>query len=209
MKQCNERGEFLTSDEPPASPAARSLTDWSPFNSRVGFELAEFIFAEAELSRRKADHLLELWTATLVPCGIAPPIADYRDLLQQVDSIPLGDVPWESFCLSYNNPPPQTTCPPEWKIAEYEVWFRNPREVIKSILSNPEFDGHVDYSAFQEFEGSQRRYCNMMSGDWSWEQSVCHVASEFIVTNNFVTGHNIYRPFDTWCDVHTDHPWVG
>ena len=151
---------------------AQPVTDWFPFNPRISFELANFIFTKAELLRKKADRLLMLWSASLAPYGIPPPIADYTDLLRQVDSIPLGDVPWESFCLSYNNPPPMTEDLPEWKTTEYEVWYHNPREVIKGILSNPEFDSHVDYSAYREFEGSRRWYCDMMSGDWSWAQSV-------------------------------------
>ena len=176
-KRCNERGEFLASDMPSTLPMVRPATDWSPFNSCIGFELADLIFAEAELSRKKADHLLQLWTASLVPHGVLPPITDYTDLLRQVNSIPLRDIPWESFCLRYDDPPPMTTYSPEWKTAEYEVWYRNPQEVIKGILSNPEFDSHIDYSAYREFEGTQRWYSDMMSGNWSWGQSVRHTTA--------------------------------
>jgi hypothetical protein len=171
-KRCNEHGEFVISEEPPAPPTLRSETDWAPFDSRVGFELAEFIYAEAELSKKKANRLLELWAATLVPHGTQPPIKDYADLLQKIDSVPLGNIPWECFSLGYDGPPSETTHTAEWKTAKYEVWFRNPREVIKGILGNVEFDGHIDYSAYQEFEGSQRLYSNMMSGNWVWRQSV-------------------------------------
>lgn len=159
----------------------QSVTDWFPFNSRVGFELADFIFTEAELSRKKTDQLLEILAATLIPYGALPPIADHMDLLRQIDSIPLGDVPWECFSLSYDNPPPKTDHPPEWKITEYEVWFRNPCEVIKGILSNPEFNGHIDYSAYREFEDFQCRYCDMMSGDWVWRQSVRCIVGELLL----------------------------
>ena len=176
-QRCNEHGESLAPGMPPVPPMLRSVTDWSPFNSRVGFELAEFIFSEAELSRKKIDCLLELWAATLVPYGTLPPFTNHVNLLRQVDSIPLGGVPWESFSLGYKNPPPKSTRPPEWKITEYDVWFRNPCEAIKEILGNSEFDGHIDYSAYREFEHSQRRYCNMMSGDWAWQQSVCLASS--------------------------------
>jgi hypothetical protein len=172
-KRCNERGEFLPVDAPPQSPTVLPATDWSPFDSRVDFELADFIFAKAELSKKKTNHLLDLLAATLVPHGISTPIADHTELLRRIDSIPLGDVPWESFSLGFDDPPQKSTRPPEWKLTEYEVWFRNPREVIKGILGNPEFDGHLDYSAYQEFEDFQRRYSNMMSGDWAWRQSVC------------------------------------
>ena len=154
----------------------QSAANWFPFNSRVGFEFADFAFSEAELSKKKVDRLLELWAAALIPHGVVPPISNHMDLLRQVDSIPHGSVPWESFCLSYDGPQPETARPPEWKVTEYEVWFRNPRDVIKGILANPELDGHIDYSAYREFEDSQRRYCNVMSGDWAWRQSVCYVA---------------------------------
>ncbi|KAF9648905.1 hypothetical protein BDM02DRAFT_3235661, partial [Thelephora ganbajun] len=133
--------------------------DWFPFNSCISFELTDFVFTEAELSKKKVNCLLELWAAMLIPHGVPPPTHNHTDLLQQVDSIPLGNVPWECFCLSYNRPPPKTNCPPKWKFTKYEVWFCNPCEVIKDILSNTEFNG------------SQCWYCNMMSGDWAWQQS--------------------------------------
>lgn len=182
-KQCNEGGEFLTTDTLPALPTARPATDWFPFTSRVGFELADFVFTQAELSKKKINCLLELWAAMLVPHGAPPPITDHTDLLRQIDSIPLGDVPWESFSLGYDNPPPQTTRPPEWKTTKYDIWFRNPREVVKGILGNREFDGHIDYSAYQEFEDSKRRYCDMMSGDWAWRQSVRRIPHRHIHTD--------------------------
>jgi hypothetical protein len=182
--ECDEQGEFLIPDVPPVPPTERSVTDWSPFNSRVGFELADFIFSEAELSKKKVNCLIELWTATLVPHETLPPFTGHIDLLQQIDLIPLGDVPWESFSLSYDDPPPKSTRPPEWKITEYEVWFRNPCEVIKGILGNPEFDSHIDFSTYQEFEDSQRRYCNMMSGDWAWRQSVRCILCRYVTTIN-------------------------
>lgn len=80
-KRCNERGEFLTSDVPPAPLAIQSDTDWFPFSSCVGFELADFLFTKVELSKKKVNHLLELWGATLLPYGIPPPISDHVDLL--------------------------------------------------------------------------------------------------------------------------------
>jgi len=119
-------------DVMPVLPTVQPESDWFPFDSRVGFELANFVFSEAELSKKKVNHLLELWAATLIPHGVQPPITDHMDLLRQIDSIPLGNVPWESFCLSYDGPLPETTRPPEWKITEYEIWFRNPRDVIKA-----------------------------------------------------------------------------
>jgi len=44
--------------------AVKADNDWSPFASQAGFELAEFLFTNAELSQRKINNLLKLWAAT-------------------------------------------------------------------------------------------------------------------------------------------------
>ena len=164
-QRCDQRGTFLPPEAPPEPPTTKADDDWSPFTSRVGFELAEFLFAEAELSQKKIDKLLELWAATLAPHGDSPPIIDHQDLHRQIDAIGLGDVQWESASLKYNRPLPKTTRSPEWMTTEYDVWFRDPREVVKNILASPDFEGQIDYVAYQEFDGEQRQYGNVMSGD--------------------------------------------
>ena len=179
-RRCDGDGTFLSPNAPLELPTTtKADDDWSPFTSRAGFELAEFLFTEAELSQKKIDKLLELWTATLIPHGDSPPIANHQHLHRQIDAIKLGDVQWENVSLKYNGPLPTITRPPEWKTAEYDVWYRNPREVIKNMLSRTDFDGHIDYMAYQEFDGEKRQYGNMMSGDWSWRQSVRSLFSKF------------------------------
>ena len=146
--------------------------DWSPFASRAGFELAEFMFTDAELSQKKINKLLELWAATLVPHGNSPPITNHRNLHQQIDAVELNNVRWENACLRYKGPLPRTTRHPEWKTAGYDVWYRDPRQAIKNILASLDLEGHVDYVAYQEFNGEERQYSNLMSGNWSSRQSV-------------------------------------
>lgn len=178
-QRCDKDGIPTPPNAPPEVPTVKADDDWSPFTSRAGFEFAEFAFADAELSRRKINKLLDLWAATLIPHGDSPPIANHRDLHQQIDAIKLGTVPWENAYLKYDGPLPEVTRPPEWKTAGYDVWYRNPRDVIKNILASPDFEGHVDYTTYQEFSGEQRQYTNMMSGDWAWQQSVCFARSNF------------------------------
>lgn len=139
------------------------------------------MYSDAELSQRKIDTLLELWSASLVPHNDSPPITNYRDLHRQIDAIELGNVSWENTCLKYNGPLPETTRTPEWMTSEYDVWYRNPRQMIKNILARPDFEGHVDYAAYQEFISEQRRYGNLMSGDWAWQQSVRCAHSIFVL----------------------------
>ena len=179
-QRCDRHGIPVLPGTPPEVQTINANNDWSPFGSRVGFKLAEFMFADAQLSRRKIKKLLELLAAALVPHGDSPPITNRQDLHWQIDAIKLGNVQWESTCIKYNGPCPEVTCPPEWKTAEYEVWHRNLREVIKHILSNADFDGHIDYVAYQEFDGEKRQYSNMMSGDWASRQSVCFSCLMFL-----------------------------
>jgi len=56
----------------------------------------------------------------------------------------------------------------------YDVWYRDPNAVVEALLSNPDFDNHFDYVPYHEFEPSgQRRWENMMSGNWAWNHAVC------------------------------------
>ena len=163
---------FISPNTPPEPLTPKAENDWSPFASRAGFELAEFLFADAQLSQKKINHILELWAATLIPHNDSTPIANHLDLHRQIDTISLGDIQWEHDYLKYTGPLPAETHHPEWKTAEYDIWYRDPRQVIKNILARPDFDGHVDYAAYQEFNREKRQYGNMMSGDWVWRQSV-------------------------------------
>jgi len=171
-RRCDREGIFVPPNAPPESPTPKANDDWFPFTSRAGFELADFLFTNAQLSQKKIDDLLELWAATLIPHGDSAPIANHLDLHRQIDAIDLGDVQWEHAYLKYEGPLPETTHHPEWKTTEYDIWYRDPRQVIKNILARPDLEGHIDYTAYQEFNGEKRQYGNMMSGDWAWRQSV-------------------------------------
>lgn len=178
-RRCDRNGVFVPPDTPPELPVAKANDDWSPFASRAGFELAELLFANAQLSQKKIDHLLELWAATLIPHNDFAPITNHLDLHQQIDAINLGNARWEHTDLKYQGPLPTTTRHPEWKTTVYDLWYRDPRRVVDDILANPEFNGHIDYAAYQEFNGEKRQYGNVMSGEWAWRQSVRIARSTF------------------------------
>jgi len=40
------------------------------------------------------------------------------------------------------------------------------------MLARLDLEGHIDYVAYQEFDGEKQQYGNMMSGDWTWRQSI-------------------------------------
>ena len=77
----------------------------------------------------------------------APPFRNHKDLYSTIDSIPLGDVTWESFFLRYNGTRPDDEAP-RWMDANYDIWFRDPRTLIHNILSNPGFNGGFDFMPY-------------------------------------------------------------
>lgn len=109
------------------------------------------------------------------------PYAHSRDLLSTIDSVPFGDVPWQGFKVRYRGELPAS--PPSWMTAEYEVWFRNPLEVLESQLGNPEFAEHMDWAAKKIYsENGKRQFVDLMSADWAWEQSVSLVMLRTVCT---------------------------
>jgi hypothetical protein len=131
------------------------------------------------------DFIFNLWAASLAEHGDVPPFSSHNDMYDTIDSTPLGDLPWESFSLQYNGVLPDGAAP-SWMSAEYDVWFRNPQLLVHHILSNPDFDGEIDYAPLQEHSTTgAHRFQNFMSGDWCWKQAVRshHYNSSFRISD--------------------------
>jgi len=54
------------------------------------------------MSTDNIDTLTNLWAATLLPRDDSPPFSNHSDLYETIDSMPVGDVPWQSFSLTYD-----------------------------------------------------------------------------------------------------------
>ncbi|KAI0348915.1 hypothetical protein OH77DRAFT_1499700 [Trametes cingulata] len=156
---------------PPPARSTQGPDDWSPFHNRIEFETAEFLYQRVQMSQPKIDTLMDLWAASLIQYGGTPPFASHRDMADVIDSIPHGDVPWQSFTITYNGPLPQDSVPP-WMTQEYEIHFRDPRLVTIWMLRNPDFDGEFNMSPYREYnEDGEREYTNLMSAEWAWRQA--------------------------------------
>ncbi|KAG1732554.1 hypothetical protein EDB19DRAFT_2003517 [Suillus lakei] len=169
---CDENGVFLPPGTPPPPTVNRSDDDWMPFQNRTEFETAEFLFKDDQMSASKIDHLLNLWAATLAKHNDCPPFADHRDLYSTIDSSPLGDVKWDCFQVQYSGEKPDIDVP-SWMSNSYDVWFRDPQEVIRNMLANPMFADEMDYRQYREFSSSndECQWKDFMSGDWAWDQA--------------------------------------
>lgn len=169
---CDSNGCALPVGTPP-SPETRSHQDWTPFDNRVQFELGNFLYRKVQMSAGDIDTLLQLWAESHKDCGCPAPFQNHRETYQKIDSIKVGDVPWDSFTLRYEGEQPELNTPP-WMKTEYQVWYRDPRLVIKNIFSNPDFKDGIDYAPYISTNADNNRiYHNFMSGEWAWERAVC------------------------------------
>ncbi|KAG2109010.1 uncharacterized protein F5147DRAFT_576357, partial [Suillus discolor] len=98
--------------------------------------------------------------------------SDHRDLYRMIDNTPLGDIKWQSFSAKYTGTIPDEGALP-WMEDSHEVWFCDPRDVIRNMLANPDFAAEMDLQPYREFatENDERQWKDFMSGDWSWAQA--------------------------------------
>ncbi|THG95987.1 hypothetical protein EW026_g5759 [Hermanssonia centrifuga] len=113
---------------------------------------------------------MDLWAASLLRFGGEPPFANVKHMHELIDSTPLGDAPWTTMEASYTGELPAN--PPSWMTAKYELCFRDPRVCARNMLANPDFAKEFDTTPYREYDGRMvRQYCNLLSGDWAWEQA--------------------------------------
>jgi len=171
---CDEDGNDIPLDTPPPPRGSNEPDDWFPYDDRIQFEIADFLFRQNQMSASHINLLLSLWAASLAVHGDEPPFSDATHLYNAIDSIPLGDVRWESFTLRYNGPQPEENAA-TWMQTEYDVWYRNPRALVHNLLSNSSFKSGFDYMPYQEYSDRDRRvhrFHDFMSANWAWTQAV-------------------------------------
>ncbi|KAG1863685.1 hypothetical protein F4604DRAFT_1882171 [Suillus subluteus] len=207
---CDEHGQFIHPDALPPPFTSREHGDWTPFHDRTEFETTEFLYTKNQMSGSNIDKLMYLH----------PPFADHKDLYSTIDAIPLGEVAWESFTMKFNGEgsvPSNSdleACAP-WMDTPCTAWFRDPHAVVCNMLTNPDFKDEMEYMPYCEWKGeggnTKWQWCNVMSGDWAWNQAdeiakdpATH-GSTFIpvllgsnkTTVSVATGQNDYYPLYT------------
>jgi hypothetical protein len=107
-----------------------------------------------------------------------------KDLLAYIDSVPMADIPWQSFDVSYTEEIPAYGAP-RWMFEKFECHFRDPRLLVRQMLANRNFDGHFDDAAYQKFnKKGKRTRKDFMSADYVWYQSV---SAPFIQPSSWLT----------------------
>lgn len=175
-RPCDEDGDYLPPNSPP--PPRPHEEQWAPFESRSSFETAELLFEKVEMSKGEIDRLLQIWAAHDVELGREPhtPFKSHKDLFGTIDEIDITRLSWQAFNIRFIGEVDDDS--PSWKRERYTIYTRSTLDVLRSMLQNPQFDGHFDYRPFEEYVGpNQRQWSNLMSGTWAWKQAVSPIMS--------------------------------
>lgn len=170
-RPCDAEGNFLPEGTLPAQAESRTPGDWAPFNSRDEFELADLLFTRTEMSHTQINELMQIWGARSALEGGTTPFTDSKDLHSTIDAIEEGDAPWYSFKVGYDGDRPLGKVP-SWMDDSHQVFYRDPRQVVRVLLGNHKFNGDFDYVPYREYEDGERKWGDFMSGSFCWKQAV-------------------------------------
>ncbi|KAF8168552.1 hypothetical protein B0H34DRAFT_855228 [Crassisporium funariophilum] len=171
-RRCDKEGNFLPPGAPPPPKPAADNDDFFPFTSGTEFKVGTLLYRKAQMSNGDVNTLMELWAEYQALKGeeVDPPFAHTKDLHDAIDSIPLGDVPWQAFKVKYNGEIPEKA--PGWMTKEYEVWYQDPLCVMEMQIGNPNFDGEIDYAPKEVYgRNGRRQFTDLMSGQWAWNEA--------------------------------------
>ncbi len=142
---CNKDGFILPDGTPPPPFLHGPPDDFTPFDDRPSFELADLLYHHNQMPASQINDLLQIWCANACNGSESAPFANANDLYHTIDATMVGNIPWQSFTVSFNGDlgPGE---PPAWKTAECEVFFRDPHAVLQNQLGNPAFACEMDFS---------------------------------------------------------------
>ena len=127
------------------------------------------------------DQLLRIRAAKNVVDGQAEQPATFenaQELYDTIDDIPYGEATWRTFKVRYMGPIDSGS--PSWMQRTYTVYMRDTLVVAEQLVGGEDFGGKYDMRSFAEYllEGA-RTYCNLMSGQWAYNEAVSCAAQVY------------------------------
>ncbi|KAG6905029.1 hypothetical protein DXG01_005543 [Tephrocybe rancida] len=168
-RPCDAHGEYLPDGAPPPLPKEKATDNFFPYMDRNAFELADLLYRRDQMANPKINDLLQIWAATLRGADREPPFDSANDLHSTIDATLLGDVPWQSFSITYNGDVGEDA--PSWQTKSFHVHFRDPRVILHNQVGNSDFAGEIDVAPKQVTDNDgKRRFQDFMSGNYPWRQ---------------------------------------
>ncbi|KAG1858214.1 hypothetical protein C8R48DRAFT_674285 [Suillus tomentosus] len=97
---------------------------------------------------------------------------DNHHIYKAIDDTPLSDVKWQSFTIKYTGDITEEGAA-LWMTDSHEVWFHDPRKVVRNMLASPDFAAEMDLRPYHEFatENDEHQWKDFMSRDWAYKQA--------------------------------------
>jgi hypothetical protein len=118
---CDANGTFLLPGSQPTPQARVMPDDWSPFENKVQFLVADLLYRHVEMSATNIDLLMELWASSMEDFDASSPFRSHQHMHAIIDLSSLSDAPWK--CLVSGFSESVTRDAPSWKWTDYEVWY--------------------------------------------------------------------------------------
>ena len=119
------------------------------------FEVVDFLFHCNQMSAGDINLITGLWATSLAAHNDSPPFKKVKAIYDTIDSMLLGNIPWQKFTLNFNGTPPENLGSndesPPWTTANYDIWFCDPHLLIQEMIANPEFKSQFDFMPYQEY----------------------------------------------------------
>jgi hypothetical protein len=174
---CGPNGERLPHGTP---PSPRDDThDWTPFSDLWSFNFADYKFVKCGSLAVDINQAMQNWAKrSMAMSGVdSSPFRNHADMLRAIDAIKAGQASWGLFDAGYTGHINDTS--PGYLRDRWTVHTCDMRKAAHMLMANPEYDGHFDYTARQEFVPApdqpgvwQRQFSDVMSGEWAWNESV-------------------------------------
>lgn len=97
------------------------------------------------MSASSINELLQIW-ATILPEDQDLPFINQKHLYDKIDAIEVGEVPWNSFSVSFSGKISEGDKTP-WKHPQYDVWYCDPHLVLHNQVANTDFATEIDLAA--------------------------------------------------------------
>ncbi|THU79867.1 hypothetical protein K435DRAFT_696868 [Dendrothele bispora CBS 962.96] len=165
-RPCDRHGKYLPPGASPTPFEDPPNNDWYPYEKRTSFELADLLFRREQMPATNINDLLQIWAADTEK---DPPFANKNDLYETIDATLVGDIPWQSFSLTYDGELGDK--PEPWMTKKFEVHYRDPRLLLHHQLGSRDFSNEIDYAPKKVFDEKGRVYRNFMEGQWIWRQA--------------------------------------
>ncbi|THH07054.1 hypothetical protein EW146_g9433 [Bondarzewia mesenterica] len=142
----------------------RGENNWAPFASEEEWQLSRWL--SQRVGHKAIDEFLKL---PIVRDRSGLSFHNSYSYLTKVDQLPTGP---EWHCETIEAVGDQLGEDGKPMVENLELWFRDPVDCVKGLLSNPAFKNFTSYTperVYSDKAGADRMFEEMWTGDWWWK----------------------------------------